>query len=113
MNRLDRIIPFRRLALEDVLRIVDLELDKARQRLGFVRRDVALALSRGAKERLAQLGYDPKLGARPLKRVLEERVVAPLAQRLAADPELRERRVEIVLPGERVSTGAERVELGD
>jgi ATP-dependent Clp protease ATP-binding subunit ClpC len=100
VNRLDRIIPFRRLSQEDVRHIVDLELEKARQRLGFVRREITLTVTPAAKDRLATLGYDPKMGARPLKRVIEEKVVAPLAARLSSNPDWRRRSVTCLLAGE-------------
>jgi len=57
-----------------------------------------LLLSGEARARLAALGFDAQLGARPLKRVLEERVVTPLAVRLAADPDYRDREIRIVTP---------------
>jgi ATP-dependent Clp protease ATP-binding subunit ClpC len=51
------------------------------------------------KEVLAQRGFHPTRGARPLKRIIEELVVGPLGIRLAADPSLTNRKVAVVLQG--------------
>jgi len=57
-------------------------------------------VSAEAKVRLAALGYDPDKGARPLKRVLEERVLVPIAARMAEDAAFRDRSVAVVVAGE-------------
>jgi ATP-dependent Clp protease ATP-binding subunit ClpC len=101
VNRIDHVIPFRRLGPADVLRIVDLELAKAQARTGLVRRGLRLTATDAAKARLAELGYEPARGARPLVRVIEERVITPLAARMAADAGLEDREVEVdVVEGE-------------
>jgi ATP-dependent Clp protease ATP-binding subunit ClpC len=89
-NRIDQVVAFRRLSPEDVLKIVDLELEKAAGRTGLVRRSVRLTVDAGARTRLAAEGFHPTRGARPLRRVIEERVLSPLAALLARDPALRE-----------------------
>ncbi|MBI5518019.1 MAG: ATP-dependent Clp protease ATP-binding subunit [Deltaproteobacteria bacterium] len=89
-NRIDHVIAFRRLTPEDVLKIVDLELEKAAGRTGLVRRSLRLDVDTGARARLAHEGFHPTRGARPLRRVIEERVMSPLAALLARDPALRE-----------------------
>ncbi|MDB4946361.1 MAG: ATP-dependent Clp protease ATP-binding subunit ClpA [Labilithrix sp.] len=94
-NRIDHVIPFRRLSPADVHAIVSLELDKIRKRTGLVRKNLELRVEPAARDRLAELGWHPTRGARPLKRVLEERVVAPLAALLAADPTIRDRVVVV------------------
>ena len=88
VNRLDEIVAFRNLSLEDVRRIVDLEIERVVRRPGFERRGVRLEVSAAARDRLARLGWHPSRGARPLKRVIEEKVVTPAAVRLSEDPEL-------------------------
>jgi ATP-dependent Clp protease ATP-binding subunit ClpC len=98
-NRLDHVLAFRALGEEDLLRIVDLELAKVIRREGFARRRLSLAADREARAWLARHGWDAKLGARPLKRLIEEAVVAPLAVRLAAEPALRDRRVVVAVRG--------------
>ena len=94
-NRIDRVVPFRMLDLDDVERIVDLEIDKASQRPGLLRRGLSLKVTRAARRRLAELGFVPEQGARPLKRVFEARVVAPLAAQIAADESFRDRTVVV------------------
>ena len=88
IGRLDHVIAFRALSTHDVERIVDLELHAVSKRVGLVRRNIKLITTAGARSQLAALGYHPSMGARPLKRIIEERVVTPLAVRMAAEPSL-------------------------
>jgi len=98
-NRIDHVIPFRRLSEEDVLRIVDLELEKAASRAGLLRRKLRLVVEPDARAWLARHGYDPKLGARPLKRLIEAKVMAPIAVRLSADAALEGAMLPVVVAG--------------
>jgi ATP-dependent Clp protease ATP-binding subunit ClpC len=98
-NRIDRVISFRSLDPDDVLKIVDLELDKAQARTGLLRRNLRLDVELGARRRLAELGFHPTRGARPLTRVIEERVITPVAVRMARDPAFRDRSVVVVARG--------------
>lgn len=100
VNRLDHIVAFRGLDRGDVRGILDLELHKAARREGMTARKLTLAVSDAAKDRLAELGFHPTKGARPLRRVLEERIMTPLSVRLAEDPSLSGRVVRVLLPGE-------------
>lgn len=104
-NRIDHVIPFRRLSEADVLRIVDLELEKAASRAGLLRRRLRLVVEPDARAWLARHGYDPKLGARPLKRLIEAKVMAPIAVRLAAEAGLEGAMLPVVVAG----TQAERM----
>ena len=90
-NRIDHVVPFRPLSRADVLRIVDLELGKAQTRSGLLRKSLRLDVRPEARALLAELGYHPTRGARPLKRVIEELVITPIAARIAADAALRDR----------------------
>jgi ATP-dependent Clp protease ATP-binding subunit ClpC len=99
-NRIDYVLPFRSLDVADVERIVDLEIAGARSRLGLVRRGVRLEASPRARRRLAELGHHPTRGARPLKRLFEERVLTPVARRIAEDPAFRDRRAVVLAEGE-------------
>ena len=96
-NRIDAIVPFGRLSREDILRVVDLELDKVGRRPGLRDRNLTLHVDGGARARLAELGWHPTRGARPLKRVIEERIISPIAVRLAANASAR--RVEVIARG--------------
>ena len=94
-NRLDAVATFSPLAPADVRRSVDLERAQATARAGLAKRNLRLRVTPAARDRLARLGYDPDRGARPLKRVIEERVMTPVAVRLAAEPEIVD--IEIVV----------------
>jgi ATP-dependent Clp protease ATP-binding subunit ClpC len=106
VGRLDAIVPFAALTPADVVRIVGLELDKVRRRPGLVARAIELDVSVAARAELARRGFDAKFGARPLRRMIEDTVVAPLAVRLAADPALRDRVIQIVAAGDRAAADA-------
>jgi ATP-dependent Clp protease ATP-binding subunit ClpB len=80
INRVDEVIVFHPLSREQLTRIVDVQLDHLRKRLAA--RGLALFVSDEAKKLLAEEGYDPAYGARPLKRVIQQRVENPLAGRL-------------------------------
>ena len=77
LNRVDDVVVFRPLTRGDIVQIVDLQID----RLGALLADRKLHLEVSAEARafLAELGYDPIYGARPLKRVIQARIQNPLA----------------------------------
>jgi ATP-dependent Clp protease ATP-binding subunit ClpB len=77
LNRVDDSIVFRALSREDLLAIVDLQLDRLSRMLRD--RRIELLVTEGAKRRLAEAGYDPAFGARPLKRTIQRMVQDPLA----------------------------------
>ncbi|MEN3395257.1 ATP-dependent chaperone ClpB [Brucella melitensis] len=80
LNRVDEIILFHRLRREDMGAIVDIQM----QRLQYLLSDrkITLQLEDDAREWLANKGYDPAYGARPLKRVIQKEVQDPLAERI-------------------------------
>jgi len=80
LNRIDEIIIFNRLTMDEIKQIVDLQLDQVRERLR--ERRMELILTDAAREELAKLGYDPVYGARPLRRVIQKQVLDPLAVRM-------------------------------
>ena len=80
LNRLDEIILFRRLARSDMTAIVDIQL--ARLRALLADRHITLEVDRGGIEWLADAGYDPVYGARPLKRVIQRSLQNRLAEAL-------------------------------
>jgi ATP-dependent Clp protease ATP-binding subunit ClpA len=79
-NRLDAVIYFRALSREVMTGIVDKFLRELEAQL--VERGVTVRVSPEARARLAELGYDPQMGARPLARVIEQRIKRPLADEL-------------------------------
>jgi ATP-dependent Clp protease ATP-binding subunit ClpB len=110
LNRVDEVVVFEALTREQIAQIVDLQLELLRERLA--ERKLSLELTDAAKELLAEEGWDPAYGARPLKRAIQRRLENPLARELlegrfgegdtvrvdAADGELVFARVEAATP---------------
>ena len=82
LNRIDDVVIFQPLDLEDIERIVDIQLKDVRSRLANER--MTLELSEAAKQSLALDGLDPVYGARPLKRLIQRRVVDQVANLIIA-----------------------------
>ena len=82
LNRVDETVLFTPLTQDQISRIVDLQLARLRGRL--TERKIALEMSDAAKVFVAEAGYDPVYGARPLKRYIQHNVETPLARRLIA-----------------------------
>jgi len=80
INRIDDIVVFHPLGREQLHRIAELQVQYLRERLRS--RDMDLELSRAALDRLAEVGFDPVYGARPLKRAIQQMVENPLAQEI-------------------------------
>jgi ATP-dependent Clp protease ATP-binding subunit ClpC len=82
INRMDSVVIFRSLNKEDIQKIVSLELSKVSERL--VEHNLVLTASEEALASLATMGYDSEFGARPLRRVIQQKVEDPLSDRLLA-----------------------------
>jgi len=80
LNRIDEIVEFEPLTRDQIGEIVELQLERLRARLA--ERGLSLELTDAAKEHLAEAGWDPTYGARPLKRAIQRLVENPLALRL-------------------------------
>jgi len=80
INRIDEIIVFHSIGREQVKHIVDIQINRLRPRLA--ERHVTLRLTDAAKDLLAQEGYDPQFGARPLKRVIQREIENRIARGL-------------------------------
>src|SRR5690606_17668823 len=80
INRIDDVVVFHPLEAEHIRRIVDIQLEYLRRRLA--ERDIGLELDDSALDRLAEAGYAPVYGARPLKRAIQQQVENPLAERI-------------------------------
>ena len=80
LNRLDEILVFDRLARKDMSSIVDIQLNKLAKRLNS--RNIKIDLDSSSKAWLANEGYDPVFGARPLKRVIQNAIQNPIAEML-------------------------------
>ncbi|WP_261166967.1 ATP-dependent Clp protease ATP-binding subunit [Microbacterium sp. Marseille-Q6965] len=82
LNRVDDIIVFPQLSKEELVQIVDLFTKRLNDRL--LDRDMTIELSRAAKERLIEIGFDPALGARPLRRAMQHEIEDQLSERILA-----------------------------
>lgn len=83
LNRIDETIIFHPLAMEQLTKIVDFQLKRLDKQLAEV--GMAIKVTPDAKQRIAEEGYDPAYGARPLKRVIQQRLANPLATVLLQD----------------------------
>jgi ATP-dependent Clp protease ATP-binding subunit ClpC len=84
LNRLDQVVPYRSLTPEVIRALARRTLEAALTREGLTRRGVKVSFGEDVVEHLARTGFDARYGARPLKRAVEQHVVTPLAQWLAA-----------------------------
>ena len=82
LNRLDETIIFNRLSKEHIYRIVDIQLDMLRDRVSSL--NLKIKLEPGATDWIAEEGYDPVYGARPLKRVIQNSLQNPIAELILA-----------------------------
>jgi ATP-dependent Clp protease ATP-binding subunit ClpB len=80
INRVDDVVVFHPLSREHIRKIVDIQLGYLHDRLAD--RDMRIHLSDAARDRLAEAGFDPVYGARPLKRAIQQQVENPLAQEI-------------------------------
>jgi ATP-dependent Clp protease ATP-binding subunit ClpB len=80
LNRVDEIIVFHALSEEHLKEIVEIQLDRLRQRLA--ERHIKLELTDAARAHLVRAGYDPHYGARPLKRAIQREIETPLGRRI-------------------------------
>jgi len=93
INRIDEIIIFNYLSKEEIKEIVNLELEKVAFRLK--QKNIKIKISSRAKEKIAAEGYDPNLGARPLKRVIQKKLLNPLALKMVAGQISEGERIEV------------------
>ncbi|UCE18606.1 MAG: ATP-dependent Clp protease ATP-binding subunit [Gemmatimonadota bacterium] len=80
LNRIDEIIVFHHLGVEEIHTIIDLLIDEVSQRME--KKEMTITLTPNAKEFLAEKGYDPTFGARPLRRVIQKYIEDPLAEEI-------------------------------
>ncbi|MCK4624114.1 MAG: hypothetical protein KAV00_02300, partial [Phycisphaerae bacterium] len=84
LNRIDETIVFHTLSKENIAAIVGIQVSHLAERLAG--RKITLELTPEARSLVAELGYDPSFGARPLKRIIQQKLENPLAQKiLSAD----------------------------
>lgn len=85
MNRFDGIIEFKALSKENLLKIVDLMLAEVNAQIA--RNDIHLDVTQAVKEKLVDIGYDPKMGARPLRRTIQDYIEDAIADFYIEHPE--------------------------
>lgn len=83
LNRLDEIITFEILTPEVIAKIVDIHVAEVTQRLE--KKEIALTLNKEVREYLAKEGYDPKFGARPLRRIIQSKILTPIANKMVGE----------------------------
>jgi ATP-dependent Clp protease ATP-binding subunit ClpB len=97
LNRVDDIVLFKPLALEEIERIVDLQIDELRRRLAD--RRMTLELTEEARALIAREGYDPAYGARPLRRFIQHEVETRIARALLSGEVQEGSTIELVVVG--------------
>ncbi len=108
LNRVDAIIVFRSLNKQEITEIVDILLERVRHRL--TEHNVGLEVTQAAKEYLANEGYDPDFGARPLRRVIQNKIEDALSDRILAGEFEAGQTVEVdYVNGELIFTRKEKV----
>jgi ATP-dependent Clp protease ATP-binding subunit ClpB len=93
LNRIDEIITFSQLTQEEIANIVELQMNKVKKMLepqGFV-----LEWAPAAINYLAQVGYDPEFGARPVKRAIQTHLLNELSKKMLAEEVVREKPIRI------------------
>ncbi len=97
LNRIDSMLFFHRLNEEAIRGIVDIQLEHVQALLAT--KDLAIEVSDEARDRLAAIGYDPAYGARPLKRVIQEKILEPLSEKIIAGQVMEGDTVRVSLNG--------------
>ncbi len=111
INRVDFVVPFDDLGADSVRRIAGKMLDSALGREGFARRGIEVRYEEAMLDLLMERGFDPRYGARPMKRAVEQHVLIPLSRRLVRrrdDPEQRPERFDLYVDGGRAEVVSSR-----
>jgi ATP-dependent Clp protease ATP-binding subunit ClpC len=106
-NRFDAVLSFEPLSRETILAITRKELEEIGKREGLRAAGLQLSWSEAVVEHLASVGFNPRYGARPLQRLLEESVVAPVAKLLIGSPGLRQRKIRLSMAQASIELGVE------
>lgn len=83
LNRLDELIVFDILSPETIRTIVEMQVGEVKERLAA--KDIKLEVNKAVYDHLAEIGYDPKFGARPLRRVVQSRILTPVANQMVSE----------------------------
>ena len=105
LNRIDEIITFRALDRDDMKKIVDILLADVSDRLANL--EIAFDFTEACKEFLCETGFDPKMGARPLRRAIQKHVEDPLSEKLLRGEIASKSRLVIGVDGNKLSFRSE------
>jgi ATP-dependent Clp protease ATP-binding subunit ClpC len=83
LNRLDEIITFEILTPQVIADIVDIQVEDVVERLE--KKEISLSLTKEVRQYLAEEGYDPKFGARPLRRLIQSKILTPVANMMVGE----------------------------
>ncbi|MCB9644631.1 MAG: ATP-dependent Clp protease ATP-binding subunit [Myxococcales bacterium] len=108
INRIDFLVPFHSLDQDALRKIAKMMLDKAIQREGFQRRQISIRYEDNLLDHLVSLGYQPRYGARPMKRAIEQSVLVPLSRRLIRRQEAQAEVFELYLEDDNLSILSDR-----
>ena len=108
MNRFDGIIEFKALSKENLLQIVDLMLDDVNKRLSS--NNIHLDVTDKVKEKLVDLGYDPKMGARPLRRTIQDYIEDAITDYYLENPSEKELKAVMTSKGKIVIKSKNKIE---
>ena len=108
MNRFDGIIEFQALSKDNLLQIVNLMLDDVNQRLAT--NDIHLDVTEKVKEKLVDLGYDPKMGARPLRRTIQDHIEDAITDFYLENPSEKDRKAIMTSNGKILIKSAKKTE---
>jgi len=118
LNRIDEIIIFNYLSKEDMKKIVELELEKVKKRL--LQREIEIEIGDSVKDYLTERGFDPNLGARPLKRIIQKEILDPLALEIVSGKvkegdkvkiDFKERKILFLIPSKIKKRRRERIKV--
>lgn len=108
MNRFDGIIEFKALSKDNLLQIVNLMLDDVNKRLAT--NDIHLEVSDKVKEKLVDLGYDPKMGARPLRRTIQDHIEDAITDFYLENPSEKDLKAVMTSNGKIIIKSAKKIE---
>jgi ATP-dependent Clp protease ATP-binding subunit ClpB len=100
LNRIDETIIFHNLTQDEIVKIVDIQIERLASRLAH--NNIELILSDSAKQLIAEKGYDPVYGARPLKRVIQQYIENPLSMEMLKGTIAEESRVSAEVEGDQI-----------
>jgi len=106
LNRLDEVIIFDILSKDTIRNIVEMQVELVRQRLA--EKDIKLTVSKDVLDYIAKEGYEPKFGARPLKRVIQSKILTPVASMMVSEGMLQGGSVSVSMKKDELSFDVKR-----